>query len=493
MRKEERILTMKLDEKYKILLQKSLRPIPQELNELDWKVMLSNKKERLKKHLSAFSNLHGGGFLIFGVDNSGKVVGISDESSRYIADYLANIARTSVEPQINIKFVTFIFEEKSLLGVFVEESFEKPVHMVNKTIEHSYIRAGGQSRLMSKEELRHSIINSRKIRFGEISATLPPAVLANWEEYFDFSEVMKRMRPAGFTDKKSYYDFLCSLKLLHKVDEEEMVPTNLAIQVCAKDFSALPSYERFAVRIIEYKGTTKMSARRDKTFSQGYSLSLHKIVSTLIDWIPYSEKINKASVVCESAIPEIALREIVANAIIHRDFNVTNASISIELFSDRVEVTNPGGLLPEITIDRLIDHPSRTRNEVFSDIMRKLRFAEERGSGIDKAVMAMEMNGYPSIKFIDGGDFFLATMFIAKNFDKMSKEQKLNAIFQHACINDVIQRKTTGRSIRERFKLGRNDGPKIYKLIDEVIATGKIRLANPEDIRKDHYYVPYWS
>ncbi|HLE09872.1 MAG: hypothetical protein A2504_10860 [Bdellovibrionales bacterium RIFOXYD12_FULL_39_22] len=484
---------MKLDEKCILLLRKSLRPIPQELNEIDWKVMLSNKKERLKKHLSAFSNLQGGGFLVFGINNDGTVVGIDDESSRYIADYLANIARTSVDPQINIKFVTFIFEEKSLLGVYVEESFEKPVHLVNKSLEHSYIRAGGQSRPMSKEELRNAIISSRKIRFGEIPATLNSEVLAHWEDYFDFSEVMKRMRPAGFTDKKSYYDYLYSLKLLHRVDEDEFIPTNLAVQVCAKDFSLLPSYERFAVRLVEYKGTTKMSARRDKTFNHGYSLSLDRIVSTLIDWLPYTEKISRASVICESLIPEIAIREIVANAIIHRDYNVTNAYILIELFTDRVEISNPGGLLPEITIDRLIDHPSRTRNEVLSDLMRKLHFAEERGSGIDKAVMAMEINGHPSIKFFDGVDFFKAIMFVGKTFDKMTKEQKLNAIFQHACINDVIARKTTGRSIRERFKLGRNDSNKVYKLIDEAVALGKIRLANPADNRKDHYYLPYWA
>ena len=441
---------MKLDEKCILLLRKSLRPIPQELNEIDWKVMLSNKKERLKKHLSAFSNLQGGGFLVFGINNDGTVVGIDDESSRYIADYLANIARTSVDPQINIKFVTFIFEEKSLLGVYLK-------HRRNP----------------------RDVLNSE--------------VLAHWEDYFDFSEVMKRMRPAGFTDKKSYYDYLYSLKLLHRVDEDEFIPTNLAVQVCAKDFSLLPSYERFAVRLVEYKGTTKMSARRDKTFNHGYSLSLDRIVSTLIDWLPYTEKISRASVICESLIPEIAIREIVANAIIHRDYNVTNAYILIELFTDRVEISNPGGLLPEITIDRLIDHPSRTRNEVLSDLMRKLHFAEERGSGIDKAVMAMEINGHPSIKFFDGVDFFKAIMFVGKTFDKMTKEQKLNAIFQHACINDVIARKTTGRSIRERFKLGRNDSNKVYKLIDEAVALGKIRLANPADNRKDHYYLPYWA
>ena len=483
---------MNLEEKCTTLLKRSLEPIPQELNEIDWKVMLSNKKDRLKKHLSAFSNLPGGGFLIFGVDDNGQTIGIDEDESRYIAAYLANIARTSLEPQINVKFLTFSYQTKSLLGVYIEECFEKPVHLKNKGIERSYIRAGGQSRLMSKEEIRQSVVSSRTLRFGEIQAMLVPEISENWDKSFDFSEIMKRLRPSGFSTDEEFKDFLFSLKLVQKTNDF-YYPTNLAVLCAASDFENLHSYENLSIRMIEYKGGTKLAARRDKSFRAGYSLSLDQIISTLMDWLPYCEKINRATVIHEPLIPEIALREIIVNAIIHRDYTITNGDILIELFADRVEVTNPGGLLPEISIDRLIDHPSRTRNEVLSDFMRKLNFAEERGSGIDKAIISFEMHGLPPIKFYDGHKFFKVTMFSGKKFDNLTNDEVINAIFQHACLNEVIQRKTTGRSIRERFKLNRNESPKIYKLIEEAIKIGKVRLANPDASKRDQYYLPYWA
>ncbi len=473
------------------LLVKSLRPLPQELNEIDWKVALSHKKDRLKKHLSAFANLPGGGFLIFGISDEGRVVGVNDEESRLAADALANMARTGLEPQVGIKYVTLSFDGHSLLGIYIEESFEKPVHLKGKSIEHSYIRAGGQSRPMSMEEVRRAIVGSRSLRFGEIPAALVGEVHDHWQNYFDFSEVLKRTRPQGFIDQESLMNYLCSLRLLVKTNNQYH-PTNLGVIVCAKDFKQLNSYERFATRLIQYRGTTRLSAMRDQTFYEGYSLCLDKIINTITAWLPNREELVDASMVSRPVIPELALREIVVNAIIHRDFTISNSSIVIELFDDRIEVTNPGSLLPEVSVDRLIDHPSRPRNEVFSDIMRNLGFAEERGSGIDKAVIATEQSGLPAIIFRNEVDYFRVTIFCSRKFTEMSKAEKIDIIYQHACLNSVILRKTTGRSIRERFGLTRDESTQVYKLIDDAVAMGKIKLANPEDGRKDHYYYPYW-
>lgn len=483
---------MDLEQKCIDLLVKSLRPIPQELNEIDWKQGLTNKKERLRKHLSSFANLPGGGFLIYGVDDDGQIIGIEDKESRNIADTLANMARTSVEPQVTIKFITFSFYGKSLLGVYIEESFEKPVHIKNKGIERSYIRAGGQSRQMSRDELRRSIITSRSIRFGEIPAALSQDVLHRWENYFDFSSVIKRTIPAGIVDKEALNKYLTSLSLLYQV-ENSYAPTNLAVACCARDFSKLHSYEKFSIRMVEYSGNTKISAKRDITVKTGYSLGLDNIVETIMSWVPYNEIIEGATRVTYPAIPKIAVREVIANAIIHRDYTKTDSEIMIELYSDRLEVTNPGGLLPELSVDRLIDHPSRTRNEVLADLMRKMNFCEERGSGIDKAVISVEASGLPPISFMDGGGYFRVCIFSAKDYDSLDKEERIRAVYQHTCLNAVIQRKTTTRTIRERFKLSSDQRDKIYELIDDAIKVGKIKLANTEsNSRRDHYYLPYW-
>ncbi len=85
------------------LLAHSLQPIPQELNELDWKEDLSPNKEKLIRHLSAFANLPGGGFLVFGVeDSSGKLVGITQQQATIILEKLSNLGRDAISPVVKI-------------------------------------------------------------------------------------------------------------------------------------------------------------------------------------------------------------------------------------------------------------------------------------------------------------------------------------------------------------------------------------------------------
>lgn len=482
---------MNLEDKCKNLLKRSLNPIPQELDEIDWKVTLSYKKDRLKKHLSAFANLSGGGFLIFGVDDNGKVVGVEDEESRQFADLLANIARSGLEPEAKIHFITFTYEGKNLLGVYIEESFERPVHIKNRGIDRSYIRAGGQTRPMSKEDVRYAVLSSRSIRFEEVIASLTQDVSNSFKEYFDFSEIMKRTRPSGFTELTSMHEYLNSLKLFVKV-QEAYLPSNLAVIVAAKDFRNFQTYEKFAVRLIEYSGNTRINARRDITFNKGYSLTLDKILETLISWLPTEEKIEYATQTTTPMIPVVVLRELIANAIIHQDLKIKNSCVLIELFSDRLEITNPGGLVSGVSVDRLIDHPSCARNEVLISLMRKLGHAEERGSGIDKSIIAMERAGLSPITFINGGDYFQVVIPIGKPFSELTHQEKMNAIFQHACLNVVIQRKTTVRSIRERFQLSVADTPRVNKLIEESILLGKIKLVNPHETKNERHYIPYW-
>lgn len=125
--------------------------------------------------------------------------------------------------------------------------------------------------------------------------------------------------------------------------------------------------------------------------------------------------------------------------------------------------------------------------------MRNLGFAEERGSGIDKAVGACELYGLPALKFINENDYFKVIIFTLKDFSEMDKDERREAVYQHACLNYVMTNKTTNRSIRERFKFGEKDATKVTRLINDVLKSTKIKLANPEATRKEYNYIPYWA
>lgn len=472
------------------LLNRSLSNNPQELDELDWKAAIG-KSEKMARHLSAFSNLEGGGYLVFGVSDNASVDGLDPVKSREIADQMGNWARDTVEPEIRIETFPFVFKGKNLLAAFIPEAFEKPVFLKGKSLEDSFIRAGGQSRKMNRDEIRRAMLTSRHQRFEELAAVLPPTIAKNWESHFDFTEFLRRTK-LPVSGQKQLHEYLVSHKLAINNDGR-IIPSNLCVITCAKDFSHLPSYERFAVRVTEYEGTNKMITKRDKTFSEGASISLDKIVDYIRGLLPTSEIMLKATKMKTGIIPDISIRELVINAIMHRDFSRTNSFITIEIFSDRIEITNPGGLVPDISVDRLIDHPSVCRNEVLADFLRKVELAEERGSGVDNAIEAIEVYGLPPINFQSQRDYFKATILMPKKYSQMSKEERVATVYQHSCLNSFMGKKTTNSSLRERFKFTEDEKTKVGRLITDALEAQKIKLANPNASRRDFHYLPYWA
>lgn len=465
---------------------------PQEFNELDWKGALSQKSERLKEHLSAFSNYNGGGYLIFGIADNANIDGVSQANAKVIMQKLGSIAREGLEPAISLKFHSFLYKDQTLLAVRVPESLEKPVRKRGAPLEQSYIRAGGETRKMTNHELRIALIGSRSLRFEELPAAVSPEIVSDIPKYFDFSDIHRRLGRRPGSDDRMDKDFLHSHKLVTR-SGNQFIPTNLGVLCAAKDLNNMSGYERYGIRITQYKGRTKLGIRDDMFFYEGYSHSLDKIIGHIVKLLPYSEIIKRATRVEVPIIPEAALREIVVNAIVHRDYSKTGSYITIDIYDDRVEVTNPGTLLPNIKVDRLIDHPSQTRNEVLADFMRKLKFCEEQGSGIDKAVSAMEFYGLPPLKFSPSVDYFAVTLFAPKAFSEMEKEERIDAVYQHSCLNYVASKRTTNASVRQRFHFDDRQSTKVTRLLNDAVDAGRIKLANPAASPRDMHYLPYWA
>lgn len=141
--------------KAKLLLEHSLGGnIPQELNELDWKESLSHNNDKIIRHLSAFANHPGGGYLVFGVDDkAGKPIGVDQNDVSKIIERLSNLARNNVEPVIIIDHTTIFLQDKNLLLIHIKESAVKPVYIAGKTIEESYLRSGCSTRKASRQEI----------------------------------------------------------------------------------------------------------------------------------------------------------------------------------------------------------------------------------------------------------------------------------------------------------------------------------------------------
>ena len=139
---------------------------------------------------------------------------------------------------------------------------------------------------------------------------------------------------------------------------------------------------RKAVRVIHYKGRGRVETLREQIGSKGYASGFRGLIDYIMSSTPSNEIIRQSLRETVPMFPEIAVRELVANALIHKDFSVTGAGPMVEIFEDRMEITNPGK--PLVDTDRFLGSPPKSRNETLASLMRRFRICEERGSGIEK-------------------------------------------------------------------------------------------------------------
>ena len=218
------------------------------------------------------------------------------------------------------------------------------------------------------------------------------------------------------------------------------------------------------------------------------------ILQFVMSLLPQSEVIQQALRVTRTVYPEIALREIIANALIHQDFSITGAGPLIEIYDDRIEVSNPGGLLPSKRLDRLIGTQPESRNEVLARAFRRYKICEERGSGLLKAGLEVELYGLPPIQFEAGPTHFKVTLHSPRTFAQMAPKERLNACYQHAVLKHYSDSALTNQSLRQRLKMSERQRSAVSQLIQEAIDQKLIKPADPENkSRKFAEYVPIWA
>lgn len=383
------------------LLQRSLKPVPQELNELDWKSGLSDKSDRLAQHISAFANYPAGGFLAYGIGNDGSSKPLTKQEMDEIVQKLGNIARNNLAQPVGIEHAVAEYNDQPVLFIKIPENPDKPVHLRGGDIYNSYKRSAGQTIKQSRQEVKSLIAVSTGIDFesqtAESNVTDDQVLkLIDYDSYFTLQE--KRLPDT----KLSILQTLANEDLIKKSTQGWDV-LNLGAILFAKDLKSFKDLKRKAVRVIVYQETSRINALKEQEGVKGYASGFEGLVDYIMDKLPSNEVIENALRKKVKVYPEVAIREFVANALIHQDFSVTGTGVMVEIFSDRIEITNLG--IPLVDVNRFIDTAPKSRNESMASLMRRLNICEERGSGIDRAINAIEVYQLPAPKFIRGDDY----------------------------------------------------------------------------------------
>jgi predicted HTH transcriptional regulator len=250
-----------------------------------------------------------------------------------------------------------------------------------------------------------------------------------------------------------------------------------------------PLLEHRGARVIAYAGVDKLKGAEDDIEGQrGYLVSFSALLEYIMGMIPSEEQILHGVRSRIHKIPEEAVREFLANALIHQDFTAQGERPLIEIYKDRVRFLNPG--IPLISVERFIDGGTVSRNPRFANLMRLAGLCEQRGSGVDRAVAAIERAFLPPPLFAQVERSTAVTAYMPRRFANMTPEERVRACFQHAQVMHERNEPMSNGSLRARFNLPTTQISQVSNVIRDTIEAGKIKPLREEQANRNARYVP---
>lgn len=443
------------------------------------KTQFDNRK--LYKYCVALAN-EGGGHLLLGIEDAPprRVVGTAAFN-----DPVAMAAKMFQTLGFRVE-IEEVFHPDGRVLVFHIPG--RPVGTVYD-FEGAYLmRAGEELVPMSEDRLRAIFAE------GQPDWLAQPAMqdcdadkvvqLLDTQSYFDLLHLPYPVNRAGVLERFE------SEKLILRMDAGWSI-TNLGGMLFAKKLDQFDRLARKAARVIVYEGTNKLKTKTDKPGVKGYAVGFQGLVEFINGLVPSNEVIEQALRREVKMFPEIAVRELVANALIHQDFTVPGMSVMVEIYDDRMEISNPGK--PFISPDRFIDE-YQSRNERLADLMRRLGICEEKGSGVDKVIQAAEAFQLPAPDFRVGEKRTSVVLFGHKDFEAMDRNDRIRACYQHCCLRYVMNLRMTNQSLRERFKLSEDKVATVSQVISATVDAGKVKVADTSQTSTRYRnYVPFWA
>ena len=366
---------------------------------------------------------------------------------------------------------------------------------VNQTVmfeKADYIRCGSYTKKLNEYAALQAKLwdRLRNDKFEEGIAkndlTLSEALyLLDYVPYFEI-----KGEPLPVSDEGIAH-YLLEEKILMRQDNGLFAITNLGAILFARRLSDFPRNARKAVRIVQYEGNNRFQMLKEDISTRGYVLDFENLIKYIEAIIPTREVIEGALRQKITAYPMLAIREALANALIHQDFSVTGTGTVVEVFDNRIEITNPG--IPLIDIRRIIDNPPKSRNEKLAELMRRLKMCEELGTGWDKIIISCELEQLPAPRIEIFDDSTRVTLFEEVAFANISPEDKIWACYMHSCIKYVQGEQLTNQSLRNRFGLKETASAGISRLIKEAVKRKVIKPLDPHTAPKYMRYIPIWA
>ena len=415
---------------------------------LDFKRDLSGKKGILK-NLVAFANTSGG-VLVVGVDDDKSVPGLSDPLA--VEEKLASLISDSITPALLPDIELATYQEKDVLVVRIARS-GGPFHLTADGPENGvFIRVGSTSRRADATaiaELRRSIAN--------VSYDQEPS--PGSRSSLDDARLDKALREHNIprTDAK-----LITLGVLAEHQGAHLA-SNGGIILFGKDDERQRLFPDAYVRCAAFAGETKGAEMLDQLDAR--EATIIEAISLVNGFI--ARNTRKAGLVegmRRRDVPEYSdamIREILVNALAHADYSMIGMQVKVAIFSNRMEIENPGFLPFGMTIEQFKAGQSKIRNRVIARVFNEIQYLDGWGRAWERIQEAMKL-GYPEPEFIEQGATFKVVLWPHTAFATVGAREPAAAADERRPRTGA---RTLNREERERW------------ILAEIQARGGLKLA----------------
>ncbi|WP_400245480.1 ATP-binding protein [Methanomethylophilus alvi] len=433
------------------------------------------------------------GYMVWGIDDvTHEVLGTTfkPEIQKVKGQELKSWLHNNLSDNAEFEFSETIVDGCRSVILTIYASKHHPVAFQNC----EYIRDGSYTKkLMDRPQMASKlwlVLNSQNTEMMAASEDCSPEDVRRLLAYDSLLMMLNLPEP---TNEQSLMDLLVDNDVIMKQDNGLYSITFLGALLFAKDLSKFNRIGRKALRIIKYNGASKSDIARQEQDVRGYAIGLEDNIRTLMLMLPSSEVIVTGKAEMKEQYSVVAIREILTNAMIHQDLGTSGMNLAIEVFSNRVEISNPGSML--IDKERLIDAAPRSRNEKIATIMRRMKLCEELGSGWDKIVESCEKETFPvpTVYSDDNGTRVVLTAPIT--YADMSSDERLWNCYMHACYCFSKGGFLTNSSLRDRFGLEKNNSNTVQmsNLIRDAKSKGMIKVVDENTSTRMFRYIPFWA
>lgn len=473
----------------------TLRKLPGETEWAEFKLNHESSQE-VGEYISALSNSaclaeKDFAYLVFGIEDGTHIA----KGTNYLGakvkignEDIENWLRIHLDPKTDFKIDEFDYNGSRLVVFTIDAAKQRPISF--NGIE--YIRVGSY-----KKKLKDHPEKAAKLWekcSGKVFENEPAM------KNLTADEVLKLLSYPTYFDSMSLSLPSDKIGILEKLEEEKLILkennsfhiTNLGAILYSKELNKFDRLGRKSIRVIQYKGKNKLQTIKESVFTKGYAISFDEVVKYINDQLPTNEEIGRAFRKEVKMYPELAIRELVANALVHQDFRETGTGPVVEIYEDRIEISNPGK--PLIPTFRFIDHSPKSRNEKLAYFMRRINICEERGSGIDKVVFQCELYQLPAPSFMEEDTYIKATLFAYKSLKQMDKEDKVRACYQHCCLKYISNEFMNNQSFRERLGIEEKNYATVSRIISDTLEEKYIKYEDPNNKSNKYMrYIPIWA